>query len=262
MTTYQRWTEKRILILVRTYPVPARKGVEVSCTAGITDDGKWIRVFPVPWRFLDYDKRFRKYWYIEAKVKKSQSDVRPESHEIDISSIEILPQFISSDNKWEARKAILSPFKSRSLCYLQSERDLHQEPTLGFFKPRVINRFTIKRTNSKWTDEEIARLKQYSLFGNAPQSQLEKIPYDFFYEFKCDDPNCHGHSLSCTDWEMGALYRKCVRSYGLNWEQKFRDTFETEMILGRDTHFFVGTIRTHPSEWIIIGLFYPPKLSS
>jgi len=45
----------------------------------------------------------------------------------------------------------------------------------------------------------------------------------------------------------------------MNWERKFRDRFETEMILENDTHFFVGTIHTHPSEWIIIGLFYPPK---
>jgi hypothetical protein len=259
MITYGRWTKKRVLITVRTYPVPARKGVEVSCTAGITDDGNWIRLFPIPWRFLDKDKRFRKYQYIEARVAKSQSDVRPESYEIDIDSINILPESVPSDNKWEARKVKIFPLKTQSLCFLQSERDRNKQPTLGFFKPRVINGFRIKPTNTKWTEEELARLKQYSLFNNAPLTQLEKIPHDFYYEFICDEPNCHGHTLSCTDWEMGALYRKCKYKYGINWEQKFRDTFETKIILGKDTHFFVGTLRTHPSEWIIVGLFYPPK---
>jgi len=51
---------KRALIVVRTYPVPARLGVESSCTAAITDKGEWLRVFPVPWRLLAGDQRFRK----------------------------------------------------------------------------------------------------------------------------------------------------------------------------------------------------------
>lgn len=25
-----------------------------------------------------------------------------------------------------------------------------------------------------------------------------------------------------------------------------------------DTHFYVGTVHRHPTEWIIVGLFYPP----
>jgi hypothetical protein len=48
---------KRILITVRTYPVPATKGVEVSCTAGITEGQQWIRIFPIPYRFLQPDRR-------------------------------------------------------------------------------------------------------------------------------------------------------------------------------------------------------------
>jgi hypothetical protein len=181
MTTYDGWTKKKVLITVRTYPTPAKQGIEVSCTAGITGDGKWIRLFPIPYRFLDQDKRFRKYQYIEAKVRKSSSDNRPESYKVDISSINILPEAIPSDNKWESRKALIFPLKSHSLCSLQAERDLHKEPTLGFFKPREITSFKIKPTNIKWTEGEIARLKQYPLFGNAPVTQLEKLPFDFYY---------------------------------------------------------------------------------
>jgi len=102
------------------------------------------------------------------------------------------------------------------------------------------------------------RLKQYSFFENAPAAQLEKLPFDFFYEFTCDEPGCRGHLLSCTDWEMGASYLSWRSKYGAKWEEKFRETYETKMILDYDTHFFVGTLRTHPDAWIIIGLFYPP----
>lgn len=47
--------------------------------------------------------------------------------------------------------------------------------------------------------------------------------------------------------------------YGDGWEEKFRDRFEKEMIGKYDTHFYVGTVHQHPANWIIVGLYYPPK---
>lgn len=258
MSGYERWRKQTVLITVRTYPVPTRSSVEVSCTAGITDDGKWIRLFPIPYRWLSPDKRFRKYQYIEANVTKAESDTRPESYKIDIDSIKILSKPMPTDNKWEARKAKVAPLKSCSLCALQSERDRNKEPTLGFFKP-TIARLKIEPISGEWSKEELGWLRQYTLFGNAPKNELEKLPFNFSYEFKCDEPDCHTHTLSCTDWEMGAAYRAWRYEYGTKWEQKFRDRFETDMALVNDTHFFIGTVRTHPDAWIIVGLFYPPK---
>ena len=31
------------------------------------------------------------------------------------------------------------------------------------------------------------------------------------------------------------------------------------MIQKNDTHFFVGTHSSYPQEWLIVGLFYPPR---
>lgn len=253
----QGWLNKRVLITARTYPAPSKKSIEVSCTAGITSEGKWIRLYPVPYRFLDQDKRFKKYQYIEANVIKA-SDPRPESYKINIDSIKVLTPPIPTDDKWAGRKDKIFPLKSPSLCFLQSERDRNKEPTLGFFKPKAICSLKIEKTDSDWTESELARLRQYPLFGKSPRIELEKLPYIFSYEFKCDDPDCPTHTLSCTDWEMGASYRSWISKYGSGWERKFRDRYETEMILKNDTHFYVGTLRSHPDIWIIIGLFYPP----
>ena len=260
MPEHQRWAKARILITARTYPVPSKKLVEVSCTAGITDDGKWIRLFPVPYRFLAPDKRFSKYQYVETDVTKSRSDTRPESYKTNADSIRIVSESpLSTANRWEARKAKVFPLKSDSLCSLQSQRDRNQSPTLGFFKPKNISAFRMEKTADSWTETELTSLRQYPLFGRVPRAELEKLPYNFFYEFKCDRPDCPSHLLSCIDWEMGASYWSWRNKYGANWERKFRDKYEIEMILGKDTHFFVGTIHSHPNAWVIIGLFYPPK---
>src|SRR5277367_3715131 len=110
----QRWTTKNVLITVRTYPVPSHKGIEVSCTAGITDDGRWIRLFPVPYRFLDNDKRFQKYQWIQASTIKAPNDTRPESFKLNADSIEV-GKSVPTTNGWRARRAVVGPLIGESL---------------------------------------------------------------------------------------------------------------------------------------------------
>lgn len=259
MITYERWTKKKVLIVARTYPVPSKTSTEVSCTAGITSDGDWIRLYPVPYRFLDSDKRFRKYQYVEAEVAKSTSDVRPESHKLNVESIVIVSDPIPTVDKWKQRKEKILPLKATSLCDLQKQRDTYQYPTLGLVRPAEISRLKIETCAAQWTESQLTSLRQYSMFGKMPKSELEKIPFVFSYVFKCESPTCRGHESSCTDWEMGALYRKCQNRHGVDWEQVFRDQYEDRMKRDYDTHFFVGTVHGHPDAWIIIGIFRPPK---
>jgi len=249
---------KKILIVVRTYPSPSLRGVEVSCTAGITEQQEWIRLFPVPYRFLDPDQKFAKYQWISAVVSKG-NDQRKESRKLRIDSVQVLSGPISPANRWQARKDLVFPMRSESLCELTRKRDAARHPTLGFFKPAEIRRFVLEADNPSWTQAQLQSLGQGLLFGKKPPTELEKVPFKVKYEFVCDDASCRGHSLMCTDWEMGQAWRNWRDKYGDDgWEQMFRQKFETEMIQKKDTHFFVGTVAGHPHRWIIVGLFYPP----
>ena len=66
----------KILITVKTYPALSTKYGETVCTAGITEEGKWIRIYPLPFRKLDYDKRFNKYDWVELELKRNTNDFR------------------------------------------------------------------------------------------------------------------------------------------------------------------------------------------
>jgi len=251
------WTKKKVLITVRTYPVPAQKGVEVSCTAGIDSDGKWVRLYPVPYRSLDEDRQFVKYQWIKLGVTKARNDARPESYTPNLDSIS-LGEKLSTAGNWHARRKLIEPLMKPSLCAIQKERDERQFPTLGVFKPGRIDRLVIEQTAADWTDEQLLKLTQtLSLFARKPETQLEKLPFSFKYEFHCVDLTCPGHSLSCTDWEMGQSYRRWRRQYRDGWETKFRQKYEREMIARFDTHFFVGNIHQYPNAWIVVGIFYP-----
>lgn len=256
------WHEQRVLITVRTYPVPAEKGIEVSCTAAISESGNWIRLFPVPYRRLPKDKRFSKYQWIEVALKRARRDPRPESYHLNIETIK-LGQKLSPKRAWAERRGVLAPLMRPSLCAIRKERDEYSFPTLGIFRPATIKRLQIIKAATDWTPRQKAILAQMSFeFETSPRQPLEKIPFEFRYEFTCHDSGCRGHRLSCTDWEMSEAYRKWRKEYGDHWERPFRAKFERDMIQKCDTHFYVGTVHQHPKNWIIVGLFYPPKLEA
>ncbi|WP_327066436.1 hypothetical protein [Kitasatospora sp. NBC_01302] len=63
------WERARILITVKTYPDVSHKYLETCCVAGIrldTDQLRLVRLFPVPHRLLDEEKRFGKYSVVEG----------------------------------------------------------------------------------------------------------------------------------------------------------------------------------------------------
>jgi hypothetical protein len=208
---------------------------------------------------LPTDQRFQKYQWVELTVVKATDDPRRESFRLRQDGIRVLSPPLSSANYWQAKKDIILPLRDSSLCSLVRKRDLNQYPTLGIFRPASISRLRIAPLSSEWSDAELGMLRQTHFFVEPPKQQLEKIPWRFIYQFTCDETQCPGHNLMCTDWEMSEAYRQWRQRYGDDWEPKFRQRFETEMIQKLDTHFFVGTVAAHPSKWIIIGLFYPPR---
>jgi hypothetical protein len=104
---------KRVYITVKTYPTLSEKYDELVCTAGICEDGSWIRLYPLPFRKLDNEQKYRKYQWIEADVERNTSDFRPESYKVlNINNIKV---FSSKTTRidWEERKRTL--FKSEKV---------------------------------------------------------------------------------------------------------------------------------------------------
>ncbi len=78
------------------------------------------------------------------------------------------------------------------------------------------------------------------------------------------DPACKGHKCSIIDWEAYELHRKMVSKWGEaaafdKVKQKYVDE-----ICGpaKETHFFMGNMRTHPGSFLVLGAFYPPRSDS
>ena len=101
-----QFEKKKILIVVMTYPIPSRSHTETICTAGLTKDGEWVRLYPIDYRYLDSSKQFRKYQWIEVELgpRNNEKDKRLESRRPKIESISLFGEPISTKNNWSERK--------------------------------------------------------------------------------------------------------------------------------------------------------------
>jgi hypothetical protein len=255
---------KKILIATKTYPSISRKYRETVCTAGVILDDeekplKWVRIYPIRFRQLDFDRRYPRWSIISAKIERNDKDYRLESFRIDDESIEVLKK-IDTSNNWSERKKLILPLKFRSIRDIQN-----QDKSLGIIKPRNIKKYFCKATTREWSPKQQAVIDQLDLF--EPPKELEKIPYQFGYNFIDEDGDAHRYTIS--DWEIQELYRKCRdKSQGLtslakekDAIEKVRQKLEIDFLDNKDLYFIVGNLKNHKKTFMIIGLFYPPIVS-
>ncbi len=98
-----RFEKKKVLITVMTYLIPSRSYIETVCTAGITEDGEWIRLYPIDYRYLDQAKQFHKYQWIEIELgpKGNEKDKRLESRRPRVESIKLLGEPLTTKLNWK-----------------------------------------------------------------------------------------------------------------------------------------------------------------
>lgn len=259
--------DEKVLILCKTYPSPSEKYVETSCVAGVRPDGSLIRLYPVPFRLVAAEKQFKKWQWIDAKIEKARKDHRPESHQIKIDTLKCQVAPLPTAGGWrERRQAILRTPIASSFTEVEAER-VRTGQSLALLRPSKLIELEIEEVRpSTWTDDEIAKLateqKQGTLFDDdqADVRTLRKLPFSFYYRYECQlkDGTTETFRHKLVDWEVGALYWKCIQRYHSKWELKFREKI-WDFMSSRDTIFLMGNIHRFPSQWLIVSILYPPK---
>lgn len=265
--------KKRIYIAVKTYPAISEKYSELVCTAGVLEDGSWIRLYPVPFRLLNDEEKYPKYTWIQAEIVKNTSDFRKESFRPILSSpikVEPKPRKVN----WEARREIL--FKNKQIHtnlhnLIEIAQNKNDPVSLALFKPQRIIDFKIEADSREWDAKKLASLhaqsQQFSLFQTIEEIQeefrvVQKVPYKFSYLF--EDDTGKRSKLMIEDWEIGMLYFNCLKSANGNEKiavSKVKERY-LNYFLTRDVYFILGTTLAHHyisiNPFIIIGIFWPP----
>ncbi|GAB1536726.1 hypothetical protein ADMFC3_23570 [Geovibrio sp. ADMFC3] len=242
------WEEQEVLFTVKTYPSPSTSYNETVCTAGITRDGRFIRVYPIPFRYLNEMQQFKKYEWVRVKVRKSDTDHRLESYKVDYDSIKPTGEFVK---EWSERLHYLKPFIRKSTNALDNEN-----MTLGLIKPVKIHDLICSEDDGEWSARQqacLSRLTIDNILNERKLLPLEKIPHKFQFRFDDHEEN---HTIIVKDWELYALY---LRYKGRNPTDIVYDKFFNQICSDKnDVYFIMGTMHRFKS-WLILGILYPPK---
>lgn len=261
----------RVLITVKTYPLPSRSYTELVCTAGLLDGEKWIRMYPIPYRFLHDQQKYPKYSWVELNLTRKRDDFRPESYSPKLGvdePIKVLQQ-IGTDNEWAARKSyVLKEVFTSMNELIELAKDPNQRKSLATLRPARIVDFVIEEDEREWKKEWKDQLKQFNMFELPTQhghkKLVRKLPYKFSYRFFSEDDK-KPHTMMIEDWEIGALFWNCLYKTDGDEQaavelvkQKYLEEFAE-----KDLYLFVGTTKQYhnvaPNPFVIIGVFYPPK---
>ena len=133
---------ERILVTVKTYPTMSTKYGETVCTAGIREDGTWVRIYPVPFRRLGEEEQYKKFDWIEAQFQKSSRDRRPESlNPMDVRELLKTGHIGTSDNWSERRRLVLETAKVYEDLGELIQGAKKNDLSLAVFKPTIVNNF-------------------------------------------------------------------------------------------------------------------------
>lgn len=261
----------RVLITVKTYPTLSGKYGETVCTAGVREDGTWVRIYPVPFRRLEEKEKYRKFDWLECRLARNSSDPRPETFRpIDEDELEPVGH-INTDDKWRERRRILL----KTACVYERLDELiagakANKLSLAVFRPTRVFDFTWEEEARDWDPHKLREIRditnQHDLFSDNSWRKtfqvIPKLPYSFSYKF--EDATGKRSELQVLDWEAGALYWNCLRSTDgdelkalTKVRQKYFNSF-----LENDLHFFLGTTQqwhqVAPNPWVIVGVFPVP----
>ena len=256
-------TTDRVLILVKATPQPSRQYGDTVCVAGVdmnTDPHRWVRLYPVPFRYLDGDRQFKKYDIITVRTRDAGADRRPESRKIAGSTIQIIQHL----DGWKRRSPWIEPLAGPTMCALvdRTRADINAQSLAAVRPAKVINlRFT---KHPGWSANELQRFQDYrqqgDLFQETPPRLLDPPPWTVHLVYRCQAQTCDGHEQRIIDWELTALQAR-YRNRS-EFELKAAVThnfFEVPFGPGRAPMIFVGNQENvqRRSSFTILGLYYP-----
>lgn len=257
----------RVLVTVKASPQPSAKYGDTVCVAGLRLDRspqEWIRLYPVPFRWLDSGSQFSKYDVIELDVRRRPQDSRLESYVPDTQSIRVAEHLAD----WAERAPFMNVLPVTTTCTLMREAAAnHAAPSLGMVRVRSLEGFDLEE-HPGWSvaeEEKIAKAMMTSeldLFGTVAQPARLRAPrLRLRYQYLCEEAGCPTHRGTNLDWELTAFQNR-LRSDSLDeLREKVQKRF-VEMMFSeaRVMSFFMGNFEAafKRSKFSVLGTYYPP----
>lgn len=255
-----------VLILVKTTPNPSTSYEDTVCVAGVAlSPGpiRWVRLYPIPFRHLEYSQRFPKYGLVRVKVSAPRhGDGRAESLRVDLSSLAIVRRY----RPGRERDELMAGVPRTTACDLLSgTRSDPNAASLGLVEAHDI-RLDVE-PHEGWTAKQQRILDQWRSQPTLPLDgaqhveapPLETPPYKAWYSYQCASTSCNGHRQGILDWELTALQRN-AKADGADPAAWIRDQFGRRLLAADRRQFLSLGNQADAAKrtaFSVLSIYYP-----
>lgn len=248
MSRFQRKHDE-CFILVKAQPHRSSKYFETVCCAGVGRDGKWRRQYPVPFRILANDQKFRRWDWIKYDFTTSPDDLRSESQKVVPESVQVGGKVPTPE-----RARILNPLVRASFSEANEKNE-----SLTLLRPQKLELTHQVKSESELDSERRKHAElaaQLSLFDNEAKP-LEPCPVQFSAKWVDHDGNSRNHE--CDDWETSTAYTRFEREYGHEQaitiiKSKYEDQyFNAGLAMAFSTHSRRNVTHGTQNQWLLVG---------
>lgn len=230
-------------MLVKALPHVGKEHGETVCCAGVTVNGEWRRLFPVPFRRLD--EKFKRWNLIQFKWRTAlPKDQRKESRRIQENSIKVIGSLQASSRARLLGRVIVA----------STDEAVSRGQTLALIRPSNVRFDAVRKTNLQIAEEKraYASAVAQSSFLDDELRALEPCPYSFVLKYNTSDQK--SHRATSDDWETAAMFYKFRNLYGeVSALEKMKETFEN-LYPSKGVAFAMGTHSKYPKTWLLVGI--------
>lgn len=166
-----------LMVNCKTYPAVSTKYVETVCTGGVRATGEFVRLYPVPFRFLDTEEQYDRWDVIRVRAYRDTKDPRPESwHFIPGTQIEKLRRITTDKRRWDWMKKTVHDSAEAMEAKGVTNGCVEVEPIEFYWKP----------DSKEWTPNQLSVIQQGDLFATKEQMQglADRVPWQFRLKFR------------------------------------------------------------------------------
>ncbi len=240
-----------LMVNCKTYPAVSKKYVETVCTGGVQATGEFVRLYPVPFRFLDGEEQYGRWDIIRVQVYRDSKDDRPESWHLQPGTkIEVVKSVSTDKRRWEWMQPTV---------HTSTEAMTEAGITNGCVEIEPIE-FYWKRDDKIWTASQIQVMSQGNLFISEDdlKSLADRVPWQFRLKFKEKKPG-REDDAKVLAWSLYQGLRRRLQTMDEDTAlAATADTVKKSIFNPDKTVFAIFGTHSRFGHWMISALYHVP----
>jgi hypothetical protein len=241
-----------LMVNCKTYPAVSTKYVETVCTGGVQITGEFVRLYPVQFRFLDADQKYKRWDVIRVRAYRDSKDTRPESwHLSPGTDIEVLGSIKTPEEQWtwmqptvHASREVMDTNGITNGCVEIEPIELYWE-----------------HDEVEWTASQLKVIEQRDFFldSNLVRAVAQRVPFQFRLRYVEKSTRQEGDG-KVLQWSYYEGYQKRKRK-GLSDSEAMEQTAEViRQSIFKPTKKVFAIFGTHSrfKNWMISALYHLP----